>query len=187
MIAGISLGYQLPINPLQILWINVVTEGIVIINLIMDPPMGDEMQAPPTRVEDPILPKSALRRMALITPFIGLLLLGYFTHAVSSGLPLVVAQTQTFTLLAFCAFFNVVNARSERGTVFSKATLTNGFLWLGIAVALLLQLAVLYTPFLQELFHTTALSGPLLLKLFALGSLTLWVDELRKLTIKIFI
>lgn len=89
-------------------------------------------------------------------------------------------QTETFTLLAICAWLNVLNCRSETKSVFQISLFSSPLLAIGLALGVLLQLAVLYIPWLQQVFHTEPLSAFQFLRLIVLGSCTLWVEEARK-------
>jgi magnesium-transporting ATPase (P-type) len=90
-------------------------------------------------------------------------------------------QSETFTLLAVCEWFNVLNCRSEIRSAFGLGLGRNPWLLAGLLGGIALQAAVLYVPVMQRLFHTTPLSALQLLWILAAGSLVLWVEELRKL------
>lgn len=178
LMISVVFGYPLPLAAVQILWINVVTEGSVTINLMMDPPEGDEMLLPP-RKEEKLFTRVALFRMAFLISVILSLLFGYFiTH---QQLPLILLQTEMFTLLSFCAWVNLFNCRWEKKSVFKKASYPNWFLRIGLLISVLLQALVVYLPPLNSLFQTVPLSAPTIAKLFALSLIVLVCEELRKL------
>lgn len=183
---AISLGFPLPLAAVQILWINVVTEGVVTINLILDPEEGDEMKKPPVKKKEPLFSRVTYARIATVTPVIALLLLGNFFWLLKRGAPLVQLQTETFMLLAICAWLNVMSCRSSRTSVFDMPLFPNKWLAIGLGLGIVLQLAVIYVPFLQEIFHTVALGPFQLIKLLVLGSVALWTEELRKLAVRTF-
>ena len=70
LLLALLVGLPLPLAAVQILWINIVTEGTVTVNLVMDPPDGDEMQRRPVPRDDRLLDNALLRRVALMTPII---------------------------------------------------------------------------------------------------------------------
>jgi Ca2+-transporting ATPase len=84
-----------------------------------------------------------------------------------------------FTTLTLFQLFNVFNARSDTRSAF-EGLFTNHWLWSAVGSSLLLQAAVIYTPFLQEAFSTTSLSGGDWLICTAAASSVLWLCELRK-------
>jgi P-type Ca2+ transporter type 2C len=87
------------------------------------------------------------------------------------------AQTMAFTTLALFQLFNAFSARSEEASAF-EALFSNHWLWAAITLSLLLHCAVLYIPFLQEVFSTTGLNGSDWLLCVAVASCVLWLGEL---------
>lgn len=177
-------GFPLPLAAVQILWINIVTEGTVTVNLVMDPPEGDEMRRAPVPREERLLDMQMLGRIALMTPLIAGLTFGWFAWRLSEGLPEALVRTETFTLLAICQWFNVLNCQSARRSALGLGLLRNRWLLGGLSLSVALQLAVLYLPPLNTLFHTQALPAGDWLPLIALASLVLWAEELRKLIVR---
>ena len=91
------------------------------------------------------------------------------------------AQTMAFTTLVFFSLFTVFNARSDERSAF-RGMFANRWLWGAIALAVLLQLAVVYLPFLQKAFGTVALAPGDWLTCIAVASSVLWLRELSKLS-----
>ncbi|MBS3904875.1 MAG: HAD-IC family P-type ATPase [Simkania sp.] len=180
VLIAVVAGFPLPMEAMQILWINVVTEGTVTINLILDPLEGDEMQRPPVKKNDQILCGNSFLRFMYLTPTVTALLLGYFIYHWKRDVPLIQLQTQIFTLLAFCAWFKVLSARSESKSCLTLNILKNGYLSIGLVASVLLQAAVIYVPQLNEVFHTTPLSARQVIVLMGIGSVVMWIEELRK-------
>jgi len=89
------------------------------------------------------------------------------------------AQTMAFTTLMLFQLFNVLNARSEDDSAF-RGLLRSRWLWAALAVSVMLQLAVVYTPFLQRAFSTQALTAWDWLRCTAIASSVLWLSELQK-------
>jgi Ca2+-transporting ATPase len=90
------------------------------------------------------------------------------------------AQTMAFTTLLFFSLFTVFNARSDDRSAF-VGMLSNKWLWGAVALSLVLQVAVIYVPFLQRAFSTVSLSAGDWLRCAAVGSSVLWLRELTKL------
>jgi magnesium-transporting ATPase (P-type) len=177
-------GFPLPLAAVQILWINIVTEGTVTVNLVMDPPDGDEMRRRPVPRNDRLLGAALLARVALMTPLIAGVTLGWFAWRLSQGVPEDLVRTETFTVLAMCQWFNVLNCQSARASALGPRLLRNRWLAAGLSLSIALQAAVLYVPALNTLFHTVPLPLASLLPLAALASLVLWAEELRKLLVR---
>jgi len=174
-------GFPLPLAAVQILWINIVTEGTVTVNLVMDPPDGDEMHQRPVPRDDRLLGRELLARVALMTPVIAAVTFGWFAWRLSLGVPEDQVRTETFTVLAMCQWFNVLNCRSATASALGAQLLCNRWLVAGLSLSVLLQVAVIYAPPMNTLFHTVPLAAGSLLPLVALASAVLWVEELRKL------
>jgi Ca2+-transporting ATPase len=180
LLLALFAGFPLPLAAVQILWINIVTEGLVTVNLVMDPADGDEMRRPPVLREDRLLDHPMLRRLLLMVPLTAAIVFGWFAWRVSQGAAVELVRTETFTLLAMCQWFNVLNCRSASHSAFSGALLRNPWLAGGLALSVALQMAVLYVPPLAAMFHAVPLGGGTLAALAGLASLVLWAEELRK-------
>ncbi|HSN15164.1 MAG TPA: HAD-IC family P-type ATPase [Anaeromyxobacteraceae bacterium] len=181
LLSALLLGYPLPFPAVQILWNNVVTEGTITVNLGMEPAEGDEMQRPPIRPSVQLLGDGLLPRMALMSATITLVTFGYFAIGLANGLPFERVRTGTFTLLAVCEWFNLLNCRSESRTALRNPLHRNPWLMAGLGISVALQLAVIYWEPLGRVFRTVPLPPLDLAIVVAVGSLVLWAEELRKL------
>jgi Ca2+-transporting ATPase len=180
LLGALWLGYPLPLAAVQILWINLVTEGTLTINLVMEGPEGDEMERAPVRSHDPLFNLAMLRRMALMVPTSVAATLGYFIWRLGTGAPFTLVQTETFTLLAMCQWFNALNCESPTRSAFRLGIVKNPWLLGGLLLAVLLQLAVIYIPSMNRLFHTQPIPMEHVLLVTVVASSVLWVEEIRK-------
>ena len=94
------------------------------------------------------------------------------------------ARTMAFTTLVFCQLFNVFNSRSDYSSAFSHL-FTNKLLWGAIALSVALQIAVVYTPFLNTAFDTTPIALEDWGVCVAMASLVLWTEEIKKLILRV--
>ncbi|MBT9475924.1 MAG: HAD-IC family P-type ATPase [Polaromonas sp.] len=177
-------GYPLPLVAVQILWINIVTEGTLTVNLVMDPPDGDEMEHEPIARNDPLLDRTMLGRVLLMATTAVLVTFSWFVWRIGQDVPIEMVRTETFTLLAMCQWFNVLNCQSASRSALKLGLLKNPWLLGGLSLSVLLQLLVLYWPLMNTLFHTVPLAPASLLPLVALASCVLWAEELRKLIVR---
>ncbi|HMB60327.1 MAG TPA: HAD-IC family P-type ATPase, partial [Xanthomonadales bacterium] len=180
LLAALLLGYPLPLAAVQILWINIVTEGTVTINLIMEPPEGDEMRQKPVGMNRPLLGFDMLKRVALMTPVMALSTFAYFAWRFGQDVSYAQVQTETFTVLAACQWFNVLNCQSETRSVFRFGLLRNRWMLGGLTLSLALQLTVIYWPAINKLFHTVPIAPGQFFVILAVASLVLWAEEIRK-------
>jgi P-type Ca2+ transporter type 2C len=183
LLGAVVLGFPPPFVAVQILWNNLVTEGVITINLIMDPAEGDEMQQPPIATSEPLITRAMWRRVALMTPTITIVTLGWFVIRLSTGVPFEIARTETFTLLAVCEWFNVLNCLSDRRSALTFDIFKDPWLVGGLVIGNALQLAVIYVPVLNRIFHTVPIPLGEALAIGAAASLVLWVEEVRKLVV----
>jgi Ca2+-transporting ATPase len=181
LLGALWLGYPLPLAAVQILWINLVTEGTLTINLVMEGPEGDEMERAPVRSRDPLFDMPMLRRMALMVPTSVLATLGYFIWRLGTGAPFALVQTETFTVLAVCQWFNALNCESSTRSALRLGILKNPWLLGGLLLANLMQIAVVYTAPLNRLFHTVPIPVEHVFLIGLVASSVLWVEEIRKI------
>jgi Ca2+-transporting ATPase len=173
-------GFPLPLAAVQILWINIVTEGTLTVNLVMDPPDGDEMRRRPVERDEALVDRGMLVRIVLMAGASVLATFGWFAWRIGQGQALDLVRTETFTVLAMCQWFNVLNCRSATRSALHFGLLQNRWLLGGVLLSVLLQAAVVYAPPLNALFHTVPLPASSLLPLAAVASVVLWAEELRK-------
>jgi Ca2+-transporting ATPase len=180
LMLALLAGYPLPLLAVQILWINIVTEGTLTVNLVMDPPEGDEMRRAPVSRDERLIDRGMLGRIVLMASTAVLVTFGWFAWRMGHGVAVEVVRTETFTALAMCQWFNVLNCQSATRSVLRLGVLKNHWLLGGLVLSVLLQVAVIYFEPMNTLFHTVPLPPATLLALLALTSAVLWAEELRK-------
>ena len=181
LLLALLAGYPLPLAAVQILWINIVTEGTLTVNLVMDPASGREMARPPVPRDDALIDRGMLARVLLMASAAVVATFGWFVWRLSQGVALELVRTETFTVLTMCQWFNIVNCQSATRSALSLGVLRNRWLVGGLLLSVVLQLAVLYAAPLNALFQTVPPDPVTLLPLVAVASLVLWAEELRKL------
>jgi magnesium-transporting ATPase (P-type) len=185
LLLALLAGYPMPLAAVQILWINIVTESTLTVNLVLDPPDGDEMTRAPVPRNDRLLDNAMLWRIAALTPVAVAVTFGWFAWRQSGGLPYDLVRTETFTVLALCQWFNVLNCQSASRSALQFGILRNRWLIGGLVLSIALHATVLYWPPLNALFHTVPIRLADLLVLVALASSVLWVEELRKALVRL--
>ncbi len=183
---ALIFGYPIPLAAVQILWINLVTEGTLTVNLIMEPPEGDEMTRLPISPNQPLLDRALLMRLPLMTVASVASTFGWFTYRTSMGVDPALVQTETFTILAVCQWFNVLNCRSALHSAFSWNLIKNPWLIGGLVLGNMLHLAVIYWPPLNQFFHTVPIDAEQFFEIGLVASLVLWAEEIRKFIARYF-
>ena len=157
MLLAPFLGMPLPLLPLQILWINLVTDGLPGLALTVEPAERNTMQRPPYPPKENIFGRGMGRDIVVVGLLMGLVSLGVGYFAWPRGDP--AWQTMVFTTLTLAQMGNALAVRSERFTLWQIGLLTNRLLLGSVLLTLLLQMAVIYLPIMQEVFDTVPLSA----------------------------
>lgn len=151
------LGLPLPLSAVQILYVNLATDGLPALALAVDPPEPNVMQHPPRRRSAGIFSRSVIILMAAGGVWSTIVNTSLFIWARQSGRGMVETMTIVFASLVLIQFFKAYNFRSDRYSVFRRP-FANRWLNRAIAWELLLLALVIYAPFLQKPFSTMALS-----------------------------
>jgi Ca2+-transporting ATPase len=181
---GNGEGVVLPLLATQLLWINLVTDGAPALALGVDPPLSGLMDEPPRPKGEGVITGRMWLGIAIVGVVMAIGTLFVLDRSMPGGLiegtgTLGYAQTMAFTTLMLFQLFNVLNARSDVHSAF-HALFANLWLWAGVGLSLALHLAVVYVPFLQQAFSTTALTMDDWLLCTLVASSVLWVREIQK-------
>lgn len=156
VLAAIILRLPLPLLPLQILWINLLTDGLPAITLSADPYEKDIMKRKPRGKKEGIFHKMLL--FILISSIV-MFVLGFLIFMLYlKEFSLDKARTMVFTFSVVFELLFIFNCRSEKHSVFRIGISGNKKLLLAVIISFILQLLVIYVPFLQSIFKTVPLS-----------------------------
>jgi Ca2+-transporting ATPase len=178
MILAPLLGMPLPLLPLQILWINLVTDGLPGLALTIEPAEKGTMCRPPHHPQESIFARGMGRDVMWVGLLMGLVCLGLGYWAWDTGH--VAWQTVVFTTLTLSQMGNALATRSESDSLFHIGLFSNRALLGSVLLTFVLQLAVVYLPVLQDLFKTEALSPGELVISLVLSTVVFWGVELKK-------
>lgn len=181
LLLALFFGYPLPFAAVQILWINVVTESMATVNLVMEGGEGDEMKQPPVPTSDSLLDREMMCRLLVMVSSSVLVVYGFYLWRLSTGTPFVLVQSETFTLMAVSQWFNMLNCRNRSRPALDRRMFSNFWLMGGLLCGILLQFLVIYCEPLNHYFHTTPIPALDLVLIIGLGSLVLVAEEFRKL------
>jgi Ca2+-transporting ATPase len=157
LMAGASLaGLPLPLSAVQILYINLATDGLPALALALDPPEDDLMRQPPRNPRTGVFTPPVLRLIAVGGIWSAIANLSLFAGALHFRYSPTEAMTMTFVSLALMEFFKAYGYRSDHQHVFHRP-LVNRWLNLAIAWEIMLLIAILYAPFLQRAFGVVPL------------------------------
>jgi magnesium-transporting ATPase (P-type) len=184
LLLALISGFPPPLAAVQILWINLVTEGTLTVNLVMEPAEGHEMIAPPIPSSQPLLDRSIFARMPLMVISITASTFGWFLFRTGQGAGSAIVQSETLSVLAVCQWFNVLNCRSSIRSSFSFDLFKNQWLIGGLILGNVLHFAVIYWEPLSRLFRTVPIAPAQFFAIGVVASLVLWAEEVRKLIIR---
>ncbi|OPY90547.1 MAG: Calcium-transporting ATPase 1 [Syntrophus sp. PtaU1.Bin208] len=172
------VGLPIPLLPIQILWINLVTDGLPALALSLEPAEGDVMNRPPRHPKESIFSDG----LGFHAIWIGLLMAGTVLFllfwSIRTGNPH--WQTMVFTFLCLTQLGHVLAIRSEKESLFKIGLFSNRYLLGAVLLTFLLQMATVYVPFLNPVFKTTPLTLAETLFTVGLSSIVFFAVEIEK-------
>ncbi len=151
------LNMPVPLIPIHILWVNLVTDSFPALALGVEPMDDDIMSRPPRPKGESVFADGLMKKLVLEGAMVGSISLAVFIYAQQFGL--VTAQTMTFLTIAFSQLTHSINVRSDQSVLFGKGLLTNKLSLGAIALSASLQAIVVSVPALQGIFKVTSLTG----------------------------
>jgi len=174
------LGLPIPLLPIHILWINLVTDGLPGIALGLEPGDARLMARPPRRADESVFARGLWQHAVFIGLLMGGVTLATQAWAWSRGAPQGTWQTMTFTVLALLQLGHLLAIRSEHEAAVVRFW-GNPMLLAAVGVTVLLQLAVIYVPFLNQVLRTVPLTLSELMTCLALSTVGFAAAEAEKL------
>ncbi len=158
ILIAVVFGLVLPLTPVQILWVNMVSAITLAMALAFEPTEPGVMRRPPRDPRASILGGLFLWRIAFVSILIGGATIAVFLIEMHLGLPVELARTMAVNTLVCAQIFYLFNSRFLRESSLSFSRLfTNRAVWLAVGVLAVLQLVFVYAPFMHRLFGSTAL------------------------------
>ena len=147
-----------PLVAIQLLWLNVVTDGIQDISLSFEKAEKDIMKEKPRNPKESLFDRELMLEILVSGTFIGLLIFGLFYYLVSiKEVELNMARGYIMALMVFIQNTHVFNCRSERHSIFSKYVKENQIVFIGVIGSIILQMIVMESPFLSSVLKTTSI------------------------------
>lgn len=180
VLVGVLAWQILPVIAVQILWINLITDGLPPMALSLEAPNRGLMEQKPRKSKEGLVSRRMLIASLGLGSLIAIQSLGVLYWALKEGISLPKIQTLIFTLIVISLMFNAFNWRSDRYSVFSLGIFTNRSLIYAVLSTVLLQLAAIYVPIMQTAFRTVPLSLSDWEMIIPLASTTLIAMEITK-------
>ncbi|AJC77246.1 cation-translocating P-type ATPase [Bifidobacterium animalis] len=191
-----SVGVTVPLLATQLLWINLLTDAAPALAMDVDPTTEDVMNRKPRKLTDRVIDGAMWGDIVYIGLIMAIVTLigmdmhlsgGVFTDrsvdALGHDAQMVEARTMGFTILVFAQLFNAIASRSHLQSAF-KGLFSNKWLWGAIALSIVLQLLVIYVPWLNTAFGTTPLPPMAWLECIGLAAIVLVASEIRKIFLR---
>lgn len=151
-------GLPLPLLAVQLLWLNLVTNGIQDVALAFEPAEGNELENPPRPPREGIFNRIMIERVLLSALVIGVVAFLVFQYLYNQGHSLDTARNGTLLLMVLFENIHVFNSRSETRSVFAHNPLRNYFLLFGTLAAQLIHIGAMYTPWISDVLHIQPVS-----------------------------
>ena len=185
IIAAIAMGRSLPITPVQILWINMITAVTLALTLAFEPPERNVMQRPPRNPKEPLLSNFLIWRIIFVSLILVAGTFGLFLWERDHGASIELARTIAVNTLVMFEIFYLFSARYLIEPSLNYKGLTgNPYALYAIGLLIVMQLGFTYLGPMQTLFATTAMSFDAWLRVIVVASSVLWLVELEKLLLR---
>ena len=180
MLGAALLGLPLPLLPLHLLWINLVTDGLPALALVMDPPLPGVLQRPPRSPREPLLGAAQWKRILWVGALEAGLVLAVFVATLRDA-DLATARGIAFSTLIFCELFRALAARSRRLVYWQVGLFTNLHLVAVVALSAFAQMFVSHVALGRSFFRIPEMSASDTALCLALGLVPVTLLELTKL------
>ncbi|MCC5969260.1 MAG: HAD-IC family P-type ATPase [Pararhodobacter sp.] len=182
LIIAVLFGLMLPVTPLQVLWVNMVSSVVLAMSLAFEPPERDVMNRPPRKPEVPILTRFILWRVGLVSVLFAIGIYGQFQLALAQGQSVEVARTMAVNTLVAMEVFYLFSIRFRLRSVLTlEGVRGTPAVLVAVGIVVALQAAFTWAPPMQALFDTRALGLAELAQCTAAGVLVLLVLEFDKM------
>lgn len=181
VLIAVLLGMTLPITPVQILWVNMVTAVTLSLAFAFERPEANIMNRPPRDPAEPLVNGFMLWRIAFVTVLMVLASFGLFLWEQSLGASVEASRTVAVNALVVAEMFYLFNCRSLHGSILNREGFLGNTLALqAIGLLFLVQLGFTYLPTMQTLFHTAPIDATAWLRILVAGALLLLIVEGEK-------
>lgn len=178
LLTAIAMGLPLPLTATQLLWLNLVTDGVGDLSLATEKGHGNVLHEKPVNPKEKILNASVMPFIlinAVLMTVLTLLAFNWFLPiSVEKG------RSAAFIIMAFCQLYNVFNMRSLKLSIFKIGMFTNKYVNIALVVSVLIQIAIIEIPFFEKLFRFDPISFTEFTVLAVLASSVLWFGEIYK-------
>ncbi len=177
------VGFAIPLLPIHILWINLVTDGLPGLALVTEPAEKNIMSRPPRPPKENLFAGGLIPKILVTGVILAVASLAIQWWAVQKGYDVQMQRSMVFTTLCFVQLGNVLSVRSAYEFIISRKIFANKAIWGAVVLTVILQLLLLYVPFLQPIFKTVAIPSQAMLAILLVTVVCVLLIELLKFII----
>ena len=186
LFTAITLNWPIPLKPIHILWVNLITDTLPALSLGADPVSADVMKEKPRSEDENIFSKDRLTYLILNAVFIGMITLSVFQYGLKSR-SLIHGQTMAFLVLSTCQLFHSINNRNLKQSIFKAGTPKNKFLNYSIVLGITLQVIIVQVPIFNEPFGTVPLNFTGWVIVMAISLSIILANEIGKALLNMYV
>ncbi len=183
-ILSIAFGYDIPLLAIQLLWLNVVTNGLQDIALSFEKTDKDIMKEKPRDTKESLFSKDLMTEVLILGLTITIVVFGVWKYMIDNNYDLIYARSAIVMIMVFIQNVDVLNCRSEKNSIFKTPFFTNPFAIFAIISAILMQLIFAEIPFTAKFLEVTPISWLEITYLFLLSLIVIIVYEIYKVVYK---
>lgn len=177
---SIEFNYDLPLLAMQLLWLNVVTDGLQDIALSFETSSGEVMKEKPRSTKESLFNKELLIEVLIFGITIALIIFTIWKYLIDNNTDMLVARSMIMMLMVFIQNIHVLNCRSEKNSVFKTSLTSNPLVIVTIVGSILLQLFVTGIPMFSRFLSITSISFSKIIVLFIFSLIVIVVAEIYK-------
>ncbi|MCS6969091.1 MAG: HAD-IC family P-type ATPase [Cytophagales bacterium] len=178
LVVSILSGLPVPLTATQILWMNLVTDGVSDIALATEAGHGQVLKQKPIDPKENILNAEVLPFLLINASLMTLLTIIAFKWFMTEGIEK--ARSAAFVIMAFCQIYNVINMRSLKLSIFQIGLFTNSYINVALLISIAVQIAIIEVPFLAKMFHFQPIPADEFISLVLAASGIFWLGEIYK-------
>ncbi len=183
-VLAMIFGMGIPLLPIQLLWLNVVTDGFQDLSLALEHPEPDILQEKPRSTNESLFSKSMVAQCSVIGVFIGLIVFIIWEVLIKINTDLVVARTLIMALMVFLQNAHALNCRSEKRSIFKLDYKSNWFFYVAVLGSIGIQILFMEIDSLSKILNLTTVSYSTLFVLLAAALIVIVVCEIYKIILR---
>lgn len=179
-LCSVISGLQMPLTAVQLLWLNLVANGVQDVALAFEPKEGNELNHPPRNPNEPIFDKSMINHVLVTGITMGLLAFGVYFFLVFNATSIEDARNLTLLLMVLFGNIHALSSRSETQSLFTMSLVSNPILFFAVPFAQCAHIAAIYLPGISDVLALRPVSIIEWVALFGVAMIFLMVEEIHK-------